>query len=91
MALSAPGSGKTIAVTSSSDGSTMYTVPDGKTFTGHLWNNSSNGPGKINGVQLYWPYSSSYFAHSPLPVTLGGGTQVQAGGGGTTMLVGLET
>ena len=87
---SSGGGGKTIAVTGSGN-SEMYTCPEGKTFDGYMWNNSSNAYGKINGTTLYWPYQSSYFAHRPLHVRLNGGDVINADGGGTTMLHGIES
>lgn len=87
---SAAGGGKTIAITGSSAGE-MYTVPDGKTFDGYAWSNSSGGYGYINGTRLYWPYSNSYFAHQPLHVRMNGGDTFKADNSGTTMLHGIES
>jgi len=89
MALSA-GSGGTTIAKRASNAAVMYTVPAGKTFEGHLWNNSSTGPGYINGVQLRWTYSSSYFAHNYLPISLNEGDVVKADNSGDTCLVGVE-
>jgi len=89
MALSASGGGTTIVKTTNGRNE-MYTVPEGKTFKGHLWNTSSTGPGFIDGVQLRWPYYSSYFAQRPIEVTLSGGTKVEGDPSGWTMLLGVE-
>jgi len=89
MALSSgSGGGKTIVKSGSSG--TLYTVPEGKTFKGIMWNNSSQGPGGVNGQIFYWPYHSSYFAHNPFEITLSGGDTVIASGSGTTQLLGVE-
>ena len=90
MALSSSGGGGTTIAKKGSSAAVMYTVPAGKTFEGHLWNNSSTGPGYINGTQLIWPYHSSYFQHAYLPITLNGGDVIKADNSGTTMLVGVE-
>lgn len=89
MALSSGGGGTTIAK-KASGGADLYTVPSGKTFEGHLWNNSSTGPGYINGTQLFWPYSSNYFVQNYLPIALNGGDVVKSDNSGTTMIVGVE-
>lgn len=89
MALSSGGGGTTIAKKVSGN-SELYTVPAGKTFEGYLWNSSSTGPGFINGVQLTWPYSSSYFVQNYLPVTLSAGTVVKGDPSGVTCIVGVE-
>ena len=90
MALSSAGGGGTTIVKTGSSAAVLYTVPAGRSFEGHMWNNSSTGPGFINGTQLYWPYSSSYFVQNYLPITLSGGDVVKADNSGTTMLVGVE-
>jgi len=91
MALSsAGGGGGTTIVKIGTSQAPMYTVPAGKTFEGHLWNNSSTGPGYINGVQLRWPYHSGYFQHAYLPITLNSGDVVKADNSGETCLVGVE-
>lgn len=90
MALSSSGGGGTTIAKKGSSAAVMYTVPAGKTFEGHLWNNSSTGPGYINGVQLRWPYHSNYFAHNYLPVSLNAGDVVKADNSGDTCLVGVE-
>lgn len=91
MALSSGGAsgGTTIAKIVTSN-VVLYTVPEGKTFEGHLWNNSSTGPGFINGVQLRWPYSSSYFAHNYLPISLNEGDVVKGDPSGEACIVGVE-
>jgi hypothetical protein len=86
---SAGGGGKTIVKSATSG--TLYTVPEGKTFKGIMWNNSSNGPGGVNGQVFYWPYNSSYFAHRPFEINLNGGDTVIAQSGGTTQLLGVES
>ena len=90
MALTAAGGVGTTIVKSGSSG-TLYTVPEGKTFKGIMWNNSSQGPGGVNGQIFYWPYSSSYFAHRPFEITLNAGDTVIASGNGTTQLLGIES
>jgi hypothetical protein len=90
MALSSgSGGGITIAKKVSSN-VTLYTVPEGKTFEGHMWNTSSTGPGYINGVQLRWPYNSSYFVQNYLPITLNAGDVVKGDPSGETCIVGVE-
>jgi len=90
MALSVAGGGGTTIAKSVSGNSDLYTVPSGKVFEGYLWNTSSTGPGFVNGVQLRWPYHSSYFAHNPLPVTLSAGTVVKGDPSGITCILGVE-
>lgn len=89
MALTA-GSGGTTIVKTTNGRNEMYTVPSGKTFRGQIWNTSSTGPGYIDGVQLRWPYSSSYFAQRAIDVTLSAGTKVEGDPSGWTMLLGVE-
>lgn len=91
MALATSGTnyGTTVALTGTNS-QVFYTVPSGKTFVGHIWNNSSNGIGWINGVRFYWSYSNSYFVHPRMEVTLTEGTTVTADNSGTTMLLGVE-
>lgn len=88
MALSA-GGGTTIAKKVSGN-AVLYTVPEGKTFEGNLWNNSTTGPGYINGIQLIWPNFSNYYALSPIPVKLNGGDIVKGDNSGVTCIVGVE-
>jgi hypothetical protein len=90
MALSTGGGGGTTIAKQGTSVNDMYTVPSGKTFTGHIWNNSSGGYGYVNGTRLLWPYSSSYFAHSPLEVTLNSGDVFKADNSGTTFILGVE-
>lgn len=90
MALSSAGGGGTTIAKTASGGADLHTVPAGKTFEGHMWNNSSSGIGYINGTRLYWPYYSNYFAQNYLPVTLNGGDVVKSDNSGTTMLLGVE-
>lgn len=90
MALSSGSGGGTTIAKSVNSNTDLYTVPAGKTFEGYLWNTSSTGPGYINGVQLRWPYSSSYFAQNYLPVTLSAGTVVKGDNSGITCIVGVE-
>lgn len=91
MALSVSGGGGKTIVKAVNGNSVMYTVPAGKTFTGHIWNTSSTGYGYINSTRLYWPYYSNYFAHRPLEITLNAGDVVSGENSGWTNLLGVET
>ena len=90
MARQVAGGGGTTIVKNASGNTEMYTVPSGKTFSGQIWNTSSNGFGYINGIRLFWPYSSSYFAHRPLQIELNAGDVVSGEGSGQTFLLGVE-
>lgn len=91
MALSSAGGGGTTIAKKVSGNVVLYKVPEGKTFEGYMWNNSSTGPGYINGTQLRWPYSSSYFVQNYLPITLNGGDEIKGDNSGETCIVGVET
>lgn len=90
MALSSGSGGGTTIAKKVSGNVVLYKVPEGKSFEGHLWNNSSTGPGWINGQELRWPYSSSYFVQNYLPITLTGGDEVKGDPSGETCIVGVE-
>lgn len=78
------GAPKQIVVTSSTAGQVMYTVPAGKTFTGHFFTTTTSPAISINGVALY-------FTGTELkPVTLLAGTVVACGANATIYLVGVE-
>jgi hypothetical protein len=71
---------------------TMYTVPTGRRFKGHLWTNNQSYYGMINSAQMYTGYTSSYYYLTPLPIELGEGDVVKASPTGSdyTMLQGIE-
>ena len=74
---------KQIFITSSGKAaySTIYTVPPGKTFTGHILVSTNSGwVFTINGVESNQQGGTTAYYATPIPVTLIEGTTVGTGG-----------
>ena len=71
----------------------MYTVPAGKKFKGRLWTNNQSYYGNINGIDMYTPFGSSYYAHKELEIELTAGDIVKGSATGSdfTYLQGIES
>ncbi len=92
--VSTAGSTKSIMVQANgSANALMYTVPTGKKFKGRLWTNQAAYYGNINGVDMYTPYGSSYYAHKELEIELTAGDIVKGSPTSSdyTYLQGLES
>lgn len=71
----------TIWSNSAGQGGTVYTVPDGKVFTGYVlpadFQNVNNQKFYVNGAQMDFNPNSTYGTWSPIPVYLGAGDVIQ--------------
>ena len=91
---SATGSDKSIVkLTHASAQVIQYTVPTNRKFKGKMWTNQASYYGNINGLDMYTPYGSSYYAHKELDIELVAGDVVRSSP--TTSdyshLIGIET
>lgn len=67
-------------IAKNSSGGVLYTVPSGKTFTGHIVVGQGNGcQVQINGIDLYTTSGNTPYWLEPIPVTLISGTVVSSG------------
>lgn len=75
---------KQIAITAGSAAQVMYTVPAGRTFTGHFFTNGTSPAITINGVTLYF----NGYEHKS--IVLAAGTVVACGANANLNLIGVE-
>lgn len=78
------GTARQIALTSNASGTIMYTVPAGKTFTGHYFSSGTGAGVRLNGLDLY------FNGYEVRPVTLVAGTVFANSANAPLSLIGVE-